>query len=335
MSHEPCRPGARAAWTRGRTHRSLAMTLFGTVAVAGVLAYVLADDRAAFSTALGAAPAGVLLAATAMQVVALVSRSEAWNLCVRAAGGTMSRALVYRASGLGNLGSLLNTNLGAAGRIAMLRRTAPDDAPRVGALVTAEVPIVSLEVTLAALTSFTLVGPLGLPWWLPLIALAVTGLAVAGLGALAGRRRRGFWCGLAVLRSVRGRNRLLVFVLVAVAAQIGRNWLLLNAVGVDASLFDAVAVLICLVTLSQLPLGPSVGAAAVVLILGAGGVAATAAAGVLLTVTGTAGALAFAAWAATALLLQRGRSVSVPVPVPVLAVRGPLRPFPAPAEERI
>ena len=62
-----------------------------------------------------------------------------------------------------------------------------------------------------------------------------------------------------MLRSVRGRNRLLVFVLVAVAAQIGRNWLMLNAVGVDASLFDAIAVLICLVTLSQLPLGPERG----------------------------------------------------------------------------
>jgi hypothetical protein len=97
---------------------------------------------------------------------------------------------------------------------------------------------------------------------------------------------------------VRGRNRLLLFVLIAVGAQIGRNWLMLHAVGVDASLFDAIAVLITMVTLSQLPFGPSVGAAAVVLILGANGVAATAAAGVLLTVTGIVGALCFAAWAA-------------------------------------
>ncbi len=323
----PCRPDPRPAWTRGRTRRSVALTLLGTAGVGALLAVVLADDRAAFATSLGAAPAGILAAAVGLQLLALVSRSEAWHLCVRAAGGTAPRSLVYRASGLGNLGSLLNTNLGAAGRIAMLRRTAPDTTPRVGGLVTAEVPIVSLEATLAALTSFTLVGPLGLPWWLPLVALAVAGLAVTGLGRLAGRRRRGFWCGLAVLRSVRGRNRLLVFVLVAVAAQIGRNWLMLNAVGVDASLFDAVAVLICLVTLSQLPLGPGVGAAAVVLILGAGGVAATAAAGVLLTATGTVGALAFAAWAATDLLVRRSRRA--------VAVLAPIDPFPTPAPERI
>ena len=56
--------------------------------------------------------------------------------------------------------------------------------------------------------------------------------------------------------------------------------------------------LIAVVTLSQLPVGPSVGAAAAVLILGSDGVAAAAAAGVLMTVTGTIGGLCFAAWAA-------------------------------------
>jgi uncharacterized membrane protein YbhN (UPF0104 family) len=82
-----------------------------------------------------------------------------------------------------------------------------------------------------------------------------------------------------------------------VVAQVLRNWILLHAVGVNASLFDAVAVLIAVVTLGQLPLGPSVGAAAAVLILGRDGVAAAAAAGVLMTVTGTIGGLCFAAWA--------------------------------------
>jgi hypothetical protein len=86
-------------------------------------------------------------------------------------------------------------------------------------------------------------------------------------------------------------------VLVAVGAQIARNWLMLEALGVQASLFDATAVLIAMVILSQLPVGPSVGAGAVVVILGANGVALAAAAGALLTVTGTAGALAYAAWA--------------------------------------
>jgi uncharacterized membrane protein YbhN (UPF0104 family) len=83
--------------------------------------------------------------------------------------------------------------------------------------------------------------------------------------------------------------------------------MLLHAVGVDASFFDAIAVLIALVTLSQLPVGPSVGAAAAVLILGSNGVAAAAAAGVLMTVTGTVGGLCFAAWAGADRLWERSR----------------------------
>ena len=100
-------------------------------------------------------------------------------------------------------------------------------------------------------------------------------------------------------------------------AQILRNWLLLHAVGVDASFFDAIAVLIAVVTLGQLPVGPSVGAAAAVLILGHDGVAAVAAAGVLLTATGTIGGLGFAAWAGLDRVLSSwpGRSpAALPAP---------------------
>jgi len=152
-------------------------------------------------------------------------------------------------------------------------------------------------VRVAALTSFTLIGPLRLPWWLPLIAIAVIGTLSAGLRHLALRKGRELWKGLAVLRSLRGGARVFGFVLVAVFAQIFRGWMLLHAVGVPASFFDAIAVLIAVVSLSQLPTGPSVGAASAVLILGHEGVAKTAAAGVLMTVTGTIGGLVFAGWA--------------------------------------
>jgi hypothetical protein len=83
----------------------------------------------------------------------------------------------------------------------------------------------------------------------------------------------------------------------AVCAQVARNWLMLHAIGVNVSIFDAMALLIVMFTVGQLPIGPSTGPAAAVLILGANGVAATAAAGVLLTVTGIVGALCYGAWA--------------------------------------
>ena len=140
------------------------------------------------------------------------------------------------------------------------------------------------------------------------------GLAFRSIAAAQARWLRK---GLSVLRSQRGSVRLVGFVLIAVFAQIARNWLMLHAVGVDASVFDAIAVLIAVVSLGQLPFGLSVGAAAAVLILGPQGVAAATAAGVLLTATGTVGGLAFATWAALDLLAVRWlRPMPVPGPWP-------------------
>src|SRR5690349_12186720 len=290
------------------------MALMGTLAATAVLAWVLADRREEFGAALRGAPVWLLVVATLLQLLALVSRTEAWHVCVAAAGGRARRRTLYRAASIGYVGSQLNSQFGTAARIAALRRAAPRVCPRVPALIAAEVPILAVEAVLAAGASFTLIGPLGLPWWLPLIALAVAAGLVAGLGRAAGRWREGFWSGLAVLRSLDGRTRVIALVLVAVFAQIARNWMMLHAVGVDASVFDATAMLIAMVLLSQLPIGPSVGAAAVVAILGADGVALAAAAGVLLTATGTAGAVAYAAWAATDRLWALRAAGRRPVP---------------------
>jgi hypothetical protein len=178
-----------------------------------------------------------------------------------------------------------------------LRRSSPTVAPQVPTLIAAEFPILAIEAMAAAVASFTLVAPLGLPWWLPLIVLVVIGTASAGLRHLALSKGRELWRGLAVARSLSHGSRVIGFVLLAVFSQVFRNWIMLRAAGTDASFFDAIAVLIGLVVLAQLPIGPGVGAAATVLILGRHGVAAAAAAGVLLTATGTFGGLLFAAWA--------------------------------------
>jgi uncharacterized membrane protein YbhN (UPF0104 family) len=292
------------AW--GRRHRTL-ITIVGSLATAAVLVFVLAGRRDEFTAAFSSAAAWVLAVTALLQIVALVARSEAWHLSIEAAGGTVARRILYRASSMQVLGSLVNGQLGVAARIAALRRSSPDVAPQVPTLIAAEFPILAIEAVLAALASFTLVGPLGLPWWLPIVGIAVIVTASAGMRQLAFRKGRELWRGLAVVRSLSGGSRVIGFVLVAVCAQVFRNWLLLRAVGVDASIFDAVAVLIAVVTLGQLPVGPSVGAAAAVLILGRDGVAAAAAAGVLMTVTGTVGGLCFAAWAGADRLWTGGR----------------------------
>src|SRR4051812_25100064 len=265
--------------------------------VTAVVVIALWGKREDFATAIEKAPLWLLGCAVLLQIVALLTRTEAWRICVLAAGGTVGRRRLYRASSMGYVGSLLNAQLGTAARIAALRRSAPEESPNVAPLLTAEVPIMVVEGMLAAVASVTLIAPLGLPWWGPLAFLAVALLVSSGLRSLARGTGRGLRRGLNVMRSLDGSTRIVALILVATFAQIARNWLVLHAVGVDVSVFDATAVLIAQVTLAQLPLGPSTGAASTVLILGPHGVAAVAAAGVLLTVTGTVGGGLFALWA--------------------------------------
>jgi len=201
----------------GRRRRTL-ITVLGSLATAAVLALLLAGRRDEFAAALSGAAGWVLAATVLLQIVALLARSEAWHLTIQEAGGTVDRRVLYRASSMGVLGGLLNAQAAVAARIAALRRSSPDVSPRVPTLIAAKFPILAVEAALAALTSFTLVGPLGLPWWLPLICLAVIGAASTGLRQLALRKGRELWRGLAIVRSLPSGSLLIGFVLVAVFA---------------------------------------------------------------------------------------------------------------------
>ena len=291
------RSSLRGIFGRIPVRHRIVVSLLLTLAAFGAVAVVVSGRRGQFSTAMLTAPIWLLLLAALLHVTSLITRSEAWNFCMRAAGGSAPRRVVFRAAGVGSLASVLSAQLGVAARIGALRRTAPNTCPRLPTLAAAEVPIVAVEATLAAVFMFTLVGPLHLPFWVPILVIAGMLASLVGLRRLARRRRSGVWLGLAALRELRGRERLVALVVLGVLAQVGRNLLVLHAVGVNTSVFNAIAVLIISVSLSPLPIGAGVGATATVLILGAHGLAATAAGGVLLTVTGTVGALCYAAWA--------------------------------------
>ena len=329
-------PCVTAVQSPQSSHRKILLSIVGGLAVTAILVYVLAGRRHAFVHALTSAPLWMVAAAVGLQVVALLSRTEAWLISVHAAGATVKRQVLFRAAGVGYLASVINGSVGMAARITSLRRSAPDTTPRVPALLAAEIPIITVEICLAAIFSFTLVAPLGVPWWVPAIAVAVMSAAVFGLRRLSHNRREGLWAGLAVIRHKSG-GRLVFFTIFAVVAQVARNWLMLHAIGEDVSFFDAMALLIAMFTLGQLPVGPSIGPAAAVLILGSHGVADSAAAGVLLAVTGTIGSLGYTAWALGDRLLagrlsRRTESATAnapvvalaPIPLPVPGLRRPL-----------
>ncbi|HEX2232619.1 MAG TPA: hypothetical protein VHG69_04575 [Thermoleophilaceae bacterium] len=81
--------------------------MVGTALVVG-----LWSKRDDFVEAFGSASIGVLSAAVGLQVIWLIARSEAWHVCVLAAGGSVGRRRLYRAAGLGYLGNLFNSGAG-------------------------------------------------------------------------------------------------------------------------------------------------------------------------------------------------------------------------------
>ena len=294
-----------------------AVSLAGGTVVAIALAIGLAGHGHEFLVALGSAPIWVLGVAVGLHVLWLLARTEAWGVCIGAAGGSLGRRSLYRASSIGYLANIFNGQFGLAVRIGALRRSVPTECPRAPVLLAAELPIVVVEIGLAAIFSFTLVAPLGIPWWVPLVAFAAVSAVFVGMQRVARNRLTGIWRGIAVLRETKGSGRLIALVCLAVVLQIARNWLLLNWSGVDASVLDSTALLIALAVIGLLPIGPSLGAATTVLILGADGMAASAAAGALLTATAAAGALCFASWAIVDRLW--GRPLPAPVPAPALS----------------
>jgi hypothetical protein len=291
--------------------RRVAISVSGALVVAALLAYVLAGQGARFSAALETAPIALVALSVLLQIAALLTRTEAWAICVRAAGGTVNRRVLFRSAAFGCLASIVNGSVGMAVRIASLRRAAPQTTPRAPALVAAEVPIITVELALVAIFSFTLVAPLGVPLWVPALIIVLMAGVVAVLRRISDRHRTGLGAGLAVLR-MESRGRLITFALLAVCAQVLRNWLMLHAIGVHVSIFDSMALLIVMFTVGQLPIGPSTGPAATVLILGAHGVAATAAAGVLVTLTGIIGSLIFAIWAILDRIVTHRRALAAP-----------------------
>src|SRR5215216_1523098 len=102
-----------------------------------------ARRRDEFGDALSSAALWVLGVTVLLQIVALLARSEAWHLTIRSAGGTVDRRVLYRASSMGVLSSLLNGQLGVAARIAALRHSSPDVSPQVPTLIAAEFPILA------------------------------------------------------------------------------------------------------------------------------------------------------------------------------------------------
>src|SRR5579875_1587838 len=88
--------------------RKIAVSVGGALLVGALLAYVLVGRGAQFSAALRTAPIALLGLSVLLQIGALLARTEAWTICVHAAGGTVKRRVLFRSAAVGCIASIVN-----------------------------------------------------------------------------------------------------------------------------------------------------------------------------------------------------------------------------------
>jgi hypothetical protein len=88
--------GVRGFARRRRT----VITVIGSLLTAAALVVGLAGRWHEFSTALASAALPVLAGAALLRIVALLARTEVWHLSIEAAGGSVPRRILYRASSM-------------------------------------------------------------------------------------------------------------------------------------------------------------------------------------------------------------------------------------------
>src|SRR5919197_2635520 len=263
-----------------------------TVAIVGVgaLAAICVARRGDLLAAASAVSPATLAGLAALHLLGLAARSEAWRLSLAAvAGSPPSLVVIHTAHAGAFVVGTLEAHATMPARIALLRRLAPHDAPHAGHVAVADLPILLIEIAVAAI----LLGMTG-EWWAP--PAAVVALVAARLAA--GRRATR---GLAVLADVRRRAALAGLVGCVVACGLARVWVALAVAHLDASPAPAAAAFAAMGVFGLLPLGPSAPPGALLVVSGGAGAPA---AGLALSATSIAAVLLYAA----ALALRGDRS---------------------------
>ena len=297
--------------SRRRLSRWQVIALAGTVIATGVLIAVLAANWDRVGRAVALISVGTFVSLTALQILAYILRTQAFSILIQAAGARTPAEPLHGASAATFLANgLVPTYIGVWVRVAMLRRLAPEEGPTIGQIVTADGVSLFLEGIITVFLLLLASTQLRIAWWW--ITLLVV---VCGLGALAvwqARRRlahRQWVRALAVFDSrwkVVGLTAILVLVL---AIQPVRFYMVLHAVGLDVSAVQAALAFVLTSTGAILPIGPgaaSVGGTAAV--LGHQGLAEAAASGVVLATSAVVAGVIYLLVALAALGRQRRRA---------------------------
>jgi hypothetical protein len=279
-----------------RKRLSLLTSLGGTLAVVGVLIYLVAEHGSEVRQAASHVSAATLGAVTALSLITLLARSEEAAACMAAMDRRPRRLDIHSASSIAFLLSTLNHYIASPVRAGILQRLDRPRAPTILQMVLVDGSTYLIEGLLAAVLLVVSAGALKLDWWMPVLAI----LGAAGALAVAFVARRRFerytmFRGLEMLAHSRYRVVVVVLTFIVFACQISRTLIILDAVGLHPTLLQAVATFIAAGVLSSLLAGPGAGTAgAPLLVFGHQALAAATAAGLILSITALIAAVAYA-----------------------------------------
>lgn len=273
---------------RGRRSRlRVAFSVAGPLAILGVLGYLLASRGDQISAAARRMSFLQLVLVTLLALVTMLARTEAVVACLSAMGSPPSRRDIHAANSLTMLAAMLNHYISSFVRATLVRRIDPHRAPTTPQMIMVDVSAFLIEGLLVSLLIIVSAGSLKLAWWVP--TLVVLGGICALIVALVLRHRfadHPVVRGLDMLVHSRLRTVVAGLMTLVIICQVLRTLVVLDAVGLNPSLLQAVATFVAAGVLSTLFAGPGAGAAgAPLIVFGHNSVAASAAAGLVLSGT--------------------------------------------------
>jgi hypothetical protein len=279
-----------------RPRLRLLSSIAGSIAVVGLLAYLLASNGTKIEQAARRTSVADLVIVTLLALITLLARTEAVVACLNAMGQRPHRRDIHSSNSLTFLAAFFNHYLSSVVRAALMRRVDRERSPTIPQMIMVDTSTTLIEGLVVALLVVASAGALKLHWWIPaLLVLA----GIVGIAAALGARHRfahvGVFRGLDVLAHSRQRIVVAGLMVVVVTTQVVRTLIVLRAVGLQPTLLQAVATFVAGGILSSLFVGPGGGTAAgPLLVFGHQSVAASAAAGLELSITSLIAGMVYA-----------------------------------------
>lgn len=289
-------PPSRGQWVRG---------ILGPLVGAGVLVALLWPHLGKIGEAIGLVSWKAIAALSALHLLALVLRAEAWGRGTAAAGAPLAPRLLHSTSALRFLAdTIVPTYLGAWVRIALVRRLHPATperpTPTVGQMITADGLMLAVEavITVGLVAAAVLTSSLAW-WWVAAFSGAVLLLGLILRAVFSRFSDREFAKTLRVLQDRRERFVLTALLVVVLTVQPLRYYIALHAVGLDPTISEALLAFLLTTVFNALPIGPgpsSVAASAA--LFSSAAIEQTASAGLVLLATAVVAAAVYSVYGA-------------------------------------